>query len=114
MDLSALGKPKVDVDSVFEGVLAGTKPTPGDKEGKIRKYAQEFEATLLAKLYKDMQHSLSELPGDEDPGADTLTDMGVHALATGIVAGGGIGIANLLIQRLVSKGARSSDTKSQL
>ena len=98
----------------MEGVQAGTKPASGGKEEKIRKYAQEFEASLLSNLYKDMEHSLGELPGDEDPGAGTFTDMGVHALATGIVAGGGIGIAKLLIQHLVPKKAPSIATKSEL
>jgi len=104
---------KVNADLLLEGVQAGTKQISSGKAEKIRKYAREFEANLLASLYKDMQHSLGGLPGDEDPGADTLTDMGVHALATGITAGGGIGIDNLLIQHLMPKGNTASATKPE-
>jgi len=39
--------------------------------------------------------------------------MGVHALATGLVAGGGIGIAKLLIQHLIPKGAMSDAASPQ-
>jgi Rod binding domain-containing protein len=95
--------PKGSADLLLEGAQAGTKQVSSGRAEKIRKYAREFEANLLANLYKDMQHSLGGL-GDEDPGGDTLRDMGVHALAQGIVAGGGIGIANLLIQHLMPKG----------
>jgi Rod binding domain-containing protein len=110
MSISTLLRPSVTADLALQEVQAGTKQTAGGKAEKIRKYAGEFEASLLANLYKDMQHSLGGLPADQDPGADTLTDMGVHALAAGIVAGGGIGIANLLIQHFLPKGATSGAT----
>jgi Rod binding domain-containing protein len=104
--------PKGSADLLLEGTQAGTKQVSSGRAEKVRKYAREFEANLLANLYKDMQHSLGGLPGDEDPGADTLTDMGVHALAAGIVAGGGIGIANLLIHHLMPKGDIGTVTES--
>ncbi len=107
MSMSTLLRPSVTADLALQEIQAGTKQTADGKAEKIRKYAGEFEASLLASLYKDMQHSLGGLSADQDPGADTLTDMGVHALATGLVAGGGIGIAKLLIQHLIPKGAAS-------
>ena len=103
MTFSTLFQPGMSPDPLMQ-VQDGSQPNPNSKLEKIRKYAGEFEANLLANLYKDMQHSLGEVPGQEDPGADTLMDMGVHALANGISAAGGIGIANLLIQHLISKG----------
>ena len=111
MSISTLLRPSITPDLAFQEVQAGTKQTAGEKAEKIRKYAGEFEASLLANLYKGMQHSLGALTDDGDPGADTLTDMGVHALATGIVAGGGVGIAKLLIQHLVPKAAGSGAAK---
>lgn len=104
MTLSTLLQPNVSPDLLTQQVQDGSQPNPNSKTEKIRKYAGEFEANLLANLYKDMQHSLGEVPGQEDPGADTLMDMGIHALASGISAAGGIGIANLLIQHLIPKG----------
>jgi len=108
MSVSTLLRPTISTDLALQDLQLGTKQTAGGRADKIRKYAGEFEAMLLANLYKDMQHSLGGLPADEDPGADTLSDMGVHALATGLVAGGGIGIAKLLIQHLIPKGGTSA------
>jgi Rod binding domain-containing protein len=113
MSFSTLITPTVAADFALQKLQAGTKPAGGgSREEKLRKYAGEFEADLLANLYKGMQNSLGGT-SDDDPGADTLTDMGVHALATGLVAGGGIGIAKLLIQHLIPKGASGGAAKPQ-
>lgn len=104
MSYSTILRPIVAADPSLEQLQAGAKQISSGKAEKVKKFAKEFEANLLGRLYKDMQHSLGG-PTDDDPGADTLTDMGVHALAAGIVAGGGIGIANLLIQHLLPKGS---------
>lgn len=113
MSFSSTLRPMVIADSSMDGVQAGTKKISADKAEKVKKYAKEFEANLLGNLYKDMQHSLGGAPDDSDPGADTLTDMGVHALSMGVVAGGGIGIANLLIQHLIPKGAAADVTNGK-
>jgi len=105
MSFSTLLRPGITADLALQPAIG---PTEGGRAEKIRKYAGEFEATLLANLYKDMEHSLGGSPTDEDPGADTLSDMGIHALATGLVSGGGIGIAKLLIQYLSQKGDTNS------
>ncbi len=110
MSSSNLLTPTVNASWALQDVQSGSKQTAGGKADKIRKYAGEFEANLLANLYKDMQHSMG-VSGDEDPGSDTLSDMGVHALTQGIVAGGGIGIAKLLIQHLIPKVEGSGGTK---
>lgn len=112
MSFSTILRPIVTADSSLDGLQAGAKQISSSKAEKVKKFAKEFEANLLGSLYKNMQHSLGGA-SDEDPGADTLTDMGVHALATGIVAGGGIGIANLLIQHLIPKGSATEGTNSQ-
>jgi Rod binding domain-containing protein len=112
MSFSTLLRPSVTADLALQEFQAGTKQISGGRAEKIRKYAREFEADLLANLYKGMQNSLGGIP-NEDPGADTFTDMGVHALAEGIVAGGGIGIANMLIQHLLPKGGSNGAAKPQ-
>jgi len=104
MTFSAGIRPNTDADLLWQEVQAGQKQTSGGQTAKIRKYAQEFEANLLSKFYQEMQHSLGDVEGESDPGSDTLTDLGVHALAMGISAVGGVGIANLLVQHLTSKG----------
>jgi len=113
MSFATLLRPSVTADLALQDFQAGTKQTTAERADRIRKYAGEFEAMLLANLYKDMQHSLGGLPTAADPGADAFTDMGVHALATGLVAGGGIGIAKLLIQHLIPKGAMSDTASPQ-
>jgi len=111
MSESTLLKPILAGDFYLDEVQNGAKQISGSKAEKIRKYAREFEADLLAKIYEGMEHSLGAVPGEEDPGADTLMDLGVHALTTGIVAGGGIGIANLLIRHLLPQGTSNGTTQ---
>jgi Rod binding domain-containing protein len=112
MSYSTLLRPSLPTDLSLEGVQNGSKQISGSRADKIRKYAREFEADLLAKVYDGMQRSLGAVPGEEeDPGADTLMDMGIHALTAGIVAGGGLGIANLLIRRLIPQQDTSGATK---
>src|ERR1035438_3449911 len=113
MSFSTILRPSIATESILDGANARAQQMSSGKAEKVKKFAKEFEANLLGSLYKDMRHSLGGATEDEDPGADTLADMGVHALATGIVAGGGIGIANLLIQKLIpqarTKGVESSE-----
>ena len=104
MSFSTILRPSITTESLLDGAHTGAQQISSGKQEKVKKFAKEFEANLLGSLYKDMRHSLGGAAQDEDPGADTLADMGVHALATGIVAGGGIGIANLLIQKLIPHG----------
>ena len=101
-------QPSADADLLWQQVQAGKTQPAGDKTEKVRKYAQEFEANFLSKFYEEMQRSMAGTEGDSDPGHDTLLDLGVHALATGLSAAGGIGIANLLIQHLIPKGGGTS------
>jgi Rod binding domain-containing protein len=102
-----------DTDLLLQEVQAGQKQNSGGKTEKIRKYAQEFEANFLSKFYQEMQHSLGDIEGESDPGASTLTDLGVHALAMGVSAAGGVGIANLLIQHLISKEGLASTAATE-
>lgn len=104
MSFSTILRPSTTTESFLDAAHTGPQQISGAKAEKVKKFAKEFEANLLGSLYKDMRHSLGGEDADGDPGADTLADMGVHALATGIVAGGGIGIANLLIQKLIPQG----------
>ena len=70
---------------------------------KLRKAAAEFEAMLLAKWWTSMKES--GLSGDDDgtdPGKDTLDQMGVQALCSGVAKAGGVGIAAMLVRSLLS------------
>ncbi len=74
------------------------------RAGAIRKYAQEFEASLLAAWWKEMQSSFAGLSDEEHgPEFETMNDLGAQALASGLAARGGIGIASLLVRNLLPR-----------
>ena len=63
--------------------------------------AREFEASLVAELLSSLEKSFAGLPGDSNvAGADDYNYMGTHALAEGIAARGGFGIASLIAREL--------------
>ena len=65
------------------------------------KAAREFEATLIASLFESMEKTFATVPGEDQlAGADDYNYMGTHALAEGIAARGGFGIARLLTPNL--------------
>jgi len=65
------------------------------------KAAREFEATLIASLLESMEKTFATVPGEDQlAGADDYNYMGTHALADGIAARGGFGIAKLLTPHL--------------
>jgi Rod binding domain-containing protein len=68
--------------------------------------AHQFEAILLNSLLGSLEHSFSALPGKKaDSIADNYHAMGMQALASSLAAGGGMGIATMIIRNLLhSKG----------
>lgn len=65
--------------------------------------AREFEASLIASLLESMEKTFASLPGDSRlAGADDYNYLGTRALASGIAAGGGFGIAELIARSLAA------------
>jgi Rod binding domain-containing protein len=84
---------------------SGTTFSLGDTKTPSRavKAAQEFEAQLLSTLLRPLQRSFSSVPGQDSEGeSDGYGDMGIQALATGLAASGGIGIAKMVEHQLGS------------
>ncbi len=83
---------------------AGLSPllaTPTLRPGRGAKAAQEFEANLIGSLLESMEKTFATLPGESTlPGADNYNYMGTQALAQGLAARGGFGIAAMISRHL--------------
>lgn len=77
--------------------------------------AHEFEAILLNTLLKPLEHGFAALPGKEPAdGSDNYQDLSVQALASGLAARGGLGIADMIARSLLrgqSDATPSGETK---
>jgi Rod binding domain-containing protein len=68
---------------------------------RVEKAAQEFEGQLLASWLESAEENDRAMGGEDDEaGGDTMGTMGTQALAMGIAARGGIGLAKLLLKHL--------------
>ena len=65
------------------------------------KAAREFEAQLIGSLLQSFEKTFATLPGqDEMGGDDNYNYLGTQALASAIAAGGGFGIARMILEHL--------------
>lgn len=65
------------------------------------KAAREFEASLIRSLLESLEKTFATLPGEDAlTGADDYNYLGTQALASGLAARGGFGIADLIIRHL--------------
>lgn len=73
--------------------------------GGIRKAAGEFESILLNQWLEGAESTFGTVPGgdeDEDAGDAQMKSFAVQALAKGITAAGGIGLASLVSKALAT------------
>lgn len=75
-------------------------PTAPRALGKVEKAAQDFEAVLLGSLLEAVEKTFSGFGEDSSPGSGDYSYMGVQALASGMSARGGIGIARMILEQL--------------
>ena len=75
--------------------------------GKGQKAAHEFEAQLIGTVLESLEKTFASVPGqDAIPGQDDYNYLGTQALASGLAAGGGFGIAKMILEHLENiKGA---------
>jgi hypothetical protein len=82
--------------------------------GRGEKAAREFEAQLIGTVLESLEKTFATLPGENAmAGQDDYNYLGSEALATGLAAAGGFGIARLIEkslppERVVSGAARST------
>jgi Rod binding domain-containing protein len=77
-----------------------------DTVSGIRHAAGEFESILLNQWLEGAESTFGSVPGgdeDEDAGDAQMKSFGVQALAKGITAAGGIGLAGLVSKALVAR-----------
>jgi Rod binding domain-containing protein len=71
------------------------------KLGRGAQAARDFEASLIASLLESLEKSFATLPGESAlPGADDYNYLGTQALAQGLAARGGFGIAAMISRHL--------------
>jgi len=69
--------------------------------GRGASAAREFEANLIGSLLESMEKTFATLPGESTiPGADDYNYLGTQALAEGLAARGGFGIAAMISRHL--------------
>jgi len=86
---------KVDGASMI-GQMAVTAPP----SGRTEKAARDFESILLTSLFDSLQKSFSLDHDNSMPGAADYRLMATRAMAEAVTAGGGIGIARLILGHL--------------
>ena len=81
--------------------LSPSLATAAKLSGKSAKAAHEFEANLIGSLLQSMEKTFAALPGENTmPGEDDYNYLGTQALAEGLAARGGFGIAAMISQHL--------------
>jgi len=87
----------------FIAQLSPSLATPVGAPKGIRA-AREFEASLIASLLESLEKTFAAVPGETNlPGADDYNYLGAQALASGIAAHGGFGIATLIAAHLPAR-----------
>ena len=102
----------------FPAAAVSPDPTMTPRPVRAENAPREFEASLIASLLESLEKTFATVPGETDlPGADNYNYLGTQALAEGIAAHGGFGIAAMISPHLApheGKGSgESSDWKSR-
>ncbi len=81
--------------------VTGQQPSPKERE-KLVRAAEEFEAILLEMFLRPLAESFSSLPGTEpEMGMSGYRELGLQGLAAGMAKGGGIGLADMIVRKLL-------------
>jgi Rod binding domain-containing protein len=75
-------------------------PTSRPALGKTENAARDFEAMLLTSLLDSLEKTFCGASDAGFAGADDYRLMGTQALAAAVAAGGGIGIARLILRHM--------------
>lgn len=82
--------------------LSALLNTPAGR--KLKEAAGEFEAMLLASLWKSMKSSISDTGEEEsDPAHQSLEDWGIQTMSSAIGKAGGFGIGDMILKHLAPR-----------
>jgi len=95
--------------------FALTARNPGGScvTNKVHESATEFEALLVGQVLDKLEHTFA--PSDDqsaDPARDTVSSLGMHAVAQLLAQRHTFGIADMLQRALVTEGAADSTKAS--
>jgi Rod binding domain-containing protein len=79
---------------------AATQASNATDEAKLKKAAGDFEAILLASMWKGMKQSFGTSEADSDPAHGTLDDWGIEVMSGAVGRAGGLGIGKLILEHL--------------
>ena len=84
---------------------AGPAHPSKDDPAKIEHAAKGFESLLIGQILKSSHESGSAWTGsdDDDPSGDTATEMAEEQFAQALASRGGLGLAKLITQGLVTE-----------
>jgi Rod binding domain-containing protein len=92
--------------SILESQLTARTPEAAIHARKVIHAAHEFEGVLINTMLGPLERALSSLPGgNHDAESDNYHYLGMQALSSVIANGGGLGIANLIIRKLLNTDA---------
>ncbi|HEX3596976.1 MAG TPA: hypothetical protein VHU80_17825 [Polyangiaceae bacterium] len=124
--LTMEAKPKLAISGQTPALAAGAAKTETPKAGsaaegapqkktdpKLEKVAHEFESIFLRNLLKPLEEagSMGKKSGSVSSGSGVYGSMMVGALADSASAGGGIGLAHLVLEALTRGAAGQKTTK---
>ena len=74
---------------------------------KVKHAARDFEGVLLGELLRSLQQTFSTLPGSDpsSTGSDHYQYICTEALASGLAASGGFGVASMIAHNLLKTNA---------
>lgn len=89
-------------------------PTAAPALGRGEKAAREFEAQLIGTVLESLEKTFATLPGEDTmAGQDDYNYLGSEALATGLAAAGGFGIARMITEHLPAEHSISEHQGAQ-
>lgn len=93
------------IDSMPGLAAGGAIKAKQDDPAKVKETAQQFEAMLIAQMMKSARESSAGGWGgeSEDKAGDSMMDMAEQQLSQLLAAGGGLGLAKLVIQGISTK-----------
>ncbi|MEO8127546.1 MAG: hypothetical protein ABJF23_27395 [Bryobacteraceae bacterium] len=98
------------IDSKLVSSADLTAKVKRDDPVKVKETAQQFEAMLIAQMMKSARESSAGGWGgeSEDKAGDSMMDMAEQQLSQLLAAGGGLGLAKLVVQGISAKTHTSS------
>lgn len=81
------------------GLTSSSVHSSAGGQGRLREAAEKFEALLVSQLLRAARHGAAG-EAESDQTAASLTEMGEERLAEALTSQGGLGLAQLIVDRL--------------